>query len=74
MGGILKRGSITLLSILLLSVISKIFFWRKKFTFFQIKKNKEFLKGFTEMSIFISLFRINILLIVERYFIGITSY
>lgn len=76
MGGILKRGSITLLSILLLSMISEIFVWRKKLTFFQIKKNKEFLKGFTEMSKFISLLRINILLIVvERcYFIGIMTY
>ena len=63
MGGILKRGSITLLSKLLLSMISEIFVWRKKLTFFQIKKNKEFLKGFTEMSKFISLLRINILLI-----------
>ena len=76
MGGILKRGSITLLSILLLSMISEIFVWRKKLTFFQIKKNKEFLKGFTEMSKFISLLRINILLIVvERcIFIGIMTY
>ena len=63
MGGILKRGSITLLSKLLLSMISEIFVWRKKLTFSQIKKNKEFLKGFTEMSKFISLLRINILLI-----------
>ena len=61
---ILKRGSITLLSILLLSMISEIFVWRKKLTFSQIKKNKEFLKGFAEMSKIISLLRINILLIV----------
>ena len=76
MGGILKRGSITLLSKLLLSMISEIFFWRKKLTFSQIKKNKEFLKGFTEMSKFISLLRINILLIeVEQcYFIGFMTY
>ena len=64
MGGILKRGSITLLFKLLLSMISEIFVWRMKLTFLQIKKNKEFLKGFTEMSKFISLLRINILLIV----------
>ena len=76
MGGILKRVSITLLSKLLLSMISEIFVWRKKLTFFQIKKNKEFLKGFTEMSKFISLLRINILLIVveQYYFIGIMTY
>ena len=76
MGIILKRGSITLLSILLLSMISEIFVWRKKLTFFQIKKNKEFLKGFTEMSKIISLLRINILLIVvdQYYFIGIMTY
>ena len=76
MGGILKRGSITLLSKLLLSMISEIFVWRKKLTFSQIKKNKEFLKGFTEMSKFISLLRINILLIaVEQCcFIGIMTY
>ena len=76
MGGILKRGSITLLSILILSMISDIFVWRKKLTFSQIKKNKEFLKGFTEMSKFISLLRINILLIVvERWYsIGIMTY
>lgn len=76
MGGILKRGSITLLSKLLLSMISEIFVWRKKLTFSQIKKNKEFLKGFTEMSKFISLLRINILLIeVEQcYFIGFMTY
>ena len=76
MGGILKRGSITLLSILLLSMISEIFVWRKKLTFSQIKKNKEFLKGFIEMSKFISLLRINILLIeVEQcYFIGFMTY
>ena len=63
MGGILKRGSITLLSILLLSMISEIFVWRKKLTFSQIKKNKEFLKEFTEMGKIFSLLRINILLI-----------
>ena len=76
MGGILKRGSITLLSKLLLSMISEIFVWRKKLTFSQFKKNKEFLKGFTEMSKFISLLRINILLIeVEQcYFIGFMTY
>ena len=76
MGGILKRGSITLLSKLLLSMISEIFVWRKKLTFSQIKKNKEFLKGFTEMSKFISLLRINILLIeVEQcYSIGFMTY
>ena len=76
MGGILKRGSITLLSKLLLSMISEIFVWRKKLTFSQIKKNKEFLKGFTEMSKFISLLRINILSIeVEQcYFIGFMTY
>ena len=76
MGGILKRGSITLLSKLLLSMISEIFVWRKKLTFSQIKKNKEFLKGFIEMSKFISLLRINILLIeVEQcYFIGFMTY
>ena len=76
MGGILKRGSITLLSKLLLSMISEIFVWRKKLTFSQIKKNKEFLKGFTEMSKFISLLRIDILLIeVEQcYFIGFMTY
>ena len=76
MGGILKRGSITLLSMLLLSMISEIFVWRKKLTFSQIKKNKEFLKGFIEMSKFISLLRINILLIeVEQcYFIGFMTY
>ena len=69
MGGILKRGSITLLSKLLLSMISEIFVWRKKLTFSQIKKNKEFLKGFIEMSKFISLLRINILLIaVEQFY------
>ena len=69
MGGILKRGSITLLSILLLSMISEIFVWRKKLTFSQIKKNKEFLKGFIEMNKFISLLRINILLIaVEQFY------
>ena len=76
MGGILKRGSITLLSKLLLSMISEIFVRRKKLTFSQFKKNKEFLKGFTEMSKFISLLRINILLIeVEQcYFIGFMTY
>ena len=76
MGGILKRGSITLLSMLLLSMISEIFVWRKKLTFSQIKKNKEFLKGFTEMSKFISLLRMNIFLIeVEQcYFIGFMTY
>ena len=76
MGGILKRGSITLLSMLLLSMISEIFVWRKKLTFSQIKKNKEFLKGFAEMSRFISLWKINILLIeVEQcYFIGFMTY
>ena len=75
MGGILKRGSITFLSMLLLSMISEIFVWRRKSTFSQIKKNKEFLKGFTEMSIFISLLRINILLEVEQcYFIGFMTY
>ena len=76
MGGILKRGSIPLLSMLLPSKISEIFVWRKKLTFSQIKKNKEFLKGFTEMSKFISLLRINILLIeVEQYyFIGFMTY
>ena len=76
MGGILKRGSITLLSKLLLSMISEIFVWKKKLTFFHIKENKEFHKGFTEMSKFISLLRINILLIeVEQcYFIGFMTY
>ena len=76
MGEILKKGSITLLSMLLLSMISEIFVWRKKLTFSQIKKNKEFLKGFIEMSKFISLLRINILLIeVEQcYFIGFKTY
>ena len=76
MGGILKRGSITLLSILLLSMISEIFVWRKKLTFSQIKKNKEFLKGFREMSKFIGLWKINILSIVveQCYFIGIMTY
>ena len=70
MGGILKRGSITLLSKLLLSMISEIFVWRKKLTFSQIKKNKDFLKGFTEMSRFISLLRIDILLIeVEQCYL-----
>lgn len=61
---------------LLLSMISDIFVWRKKLTFSQIKKNKEFPKGFTEMSKFISLLRINILLIeVEQcYFIGFMTY
>ena len=76
MGGILKRGSITLLSKLLLSMISEIFVWRKKLRLSQTKKNKECLKGFTEMSKFISLLRINILLIeVEQcYFIGFMTY
>ena len=37
--------------------------------FSQIKKNKEFLTGFIEMSKFISLLRINILLIaVEQFY------
>ena len=61
---------------LLLSMISKIFVWKKKLTFSQIKRNKEFLKGFIEMSKFISLLRINILLIEVKqcYFIGFMTY
>ena len=76
MGGTLKKGSITVISILLLSIISEIYVWRKKLTLSQIKKNEEFLKGFTEMSKSICLLRINILLlVVERFYvIGIMTY